>query len=80
MWKRLEHQNIVPLFGITSTPLQLISEWMTGGDLTGYTKRYPGADLLCLVGVSTLRFDLVLTPATSYLMSPKAFGFSTPAT
>ncbi|KAF9644868.1 kinase-like protein [Thelephora ganbajun] len=49
LWKRLEHKNIVPLLGITSTPLQLISGWMPGGDLTGYIKRYPDADRLSLL-------------------------------
>lgn len=62
MWKRLEHQNIVPLLGVTSTPLQLISEWMPGGDLTGYIKKYPGADRPGLVRVSAVVFDLTLTP------------------
>lgn len=50
MWKRLAHPNIVPLLGITSTPLQLISEWMPGGDLTEYIKKNPDVDRLDLVG------------------------------
>jgi len=49
-WKRLEHQSIVPLLGVTSSPLQFISEWMPGGDLTGYISKYPGADRISLVG------------------------------
>ena len=49
MWKRLGHKNIVPLLGITPNPLQLISEWMTGGDLTEYIKKHPGIDRLGLV-------------------------------
>ena len=50
LWKNLEHPNIVPLLGITSAPLQIISEWMPGGNLTGYIKKYSGADRLGLVG------------------------------
>ena len=49
MWKRLTHPNILPLLGITLTPLQLISTWMSGGDLTGYIKNHPDADRLILV-------------------------------
>ena len=49
VWKRLEHHNIVPLLGITPTPLQLISKWMPGGDLPEYIKKNPDADRLGLV-------------------------------
>jgi serine/threonine protein kinase len=80
VWKRLEHPNIVPFLGITSVPLQLISEWMPGGDLTEYVKKYPGVGRLGLVGVHSMMFDPMFIPATSYLMSQKAFTFSTPAT
>lgn len=52
MWKRLAHPNIVPLLGITTFPrLQLISEWMSGGDLPIYIKAHPDTDRLGLVGV-----------------------------
>jgi len=77
VWKRLEHQNIVPLLGITSNPLQLISEWMSGGDLTEYTRKHPEADPLGLVAVPPIVFDPTLTTATSCLTSLKAFTFST---
>ena len=80
MWKRLEHRNIVPLLGITPAPLQLISEWMSGGDLPEYIKKHPEADRLGFASTSAVVFDYALTPATSYLMSLKAFTFSTPAT
>jgi len=80
VWKRLEHRSIVPLLGITSTPLQLISEWMPGGDLTGYVKKYPGADRCGLVSTSAVIFGLILTPATSYSMSQRVFTFSIPIT
>ena len=79
MWKRLEHKNIVPLLGITPTPLQLISDWMPGGDLTEYIKNNPGVDRPDLVG--TLPLDLIptLTLATSCPMLLKVFTSSTPA-
>ena len=52
IWKRVVHPNVVPLLGITISPrLQLISDWMSGGDLPGYIMRYPDADRLGLVGV-----------------------------
>jgi serine/threonine protein kinase len=51
VWKRLVHDNVVPLLSITTTPLQLISEWMTGGNLTEYIEKHPGASRLGLVGV-----------------------------
>ncbi|KAF9789491.1 kinase-like protein, partial [Thelephora terrestris] len=50
MWKRLEHKNIVPLLGVTTTPLQLISEWILGGNVREYIGKYPNAnrrDLAC---------------------------------
>ena len=80
MWKHLTHPNIVPFFGITPVPLQLISEWMPGGDLTEYIKDHPGADRLGLVGLPPAEFDPMLTPATSCLMSPMGFTTSTPVT
>ena len=79
VWKHLEHENIVPFLGITSSPLQLISDWMPGGDLTKYIKKHPDADRLGLVGAPPAVFDLTLTLATSCLMLPKAFASSTPA-
>ena len=52
MWKHLAHPNIVPLLGMTSTPLQLISKWMPNGDLTEYIEKHPNTDRLALVSVS----------------------------
>jgi serine/threonine protein kinase len=49
VWKRLNHPNIVPLLGITITPFQLISNWISGGDLLDYIKKNPDADRLNLV-------------------------------
>ena len=81
MWKYLTHPNIVPLLGVTTTPFQLISNWMSGGDLPGYIKKNPDADRLKLVGVSLppRYVDPVLTPAVSYQPSLRAFTTSTPA-
>ena len=80
MCKRLTHPNIVPLLGITPDPLQLISEWMPGGDLTDYIKKHPDADRVGLVGTLLVVSDPTLTPTTSYLISLKAFISSTPVT
>ena len=79
MWKRLKHRSIVPLLGITSNPLQLISEWMPGGNLTEYIKKYPRAERLSLASIPAVVFGPTLTPATSYLMSLRALTFSTSA-
>ncbi|KAF9789474.1 kinase-like domain-containing protein [Thelephora terrestris] len=47
--KRSAHPNIVPLLGVTLEPLELISEWMSGGDLPRYISKHPGADILSLL-------------------------------
>ena len=80
MWKHSTHPNIIPLLGIIPTPLQLISEWISGGYLTEYIKKHPDVDRLALVGVSPVLFqvDPTLIPATSYPTSLKAFSTSTP--
>jgi serine/threonine protein kinase len=51
MSKYLEHPNIVPFLGVTIDPLELISDWMPGGDLPGYIANHPNVDRLSLVGV-----------------------------
>ena len=79
MWKHLEHRNIVPLLGITPTPLQLISEWMPGGDLTDYIRKYPGADRVDIASTLIVVLDPMLIPTTSYVMLLRVFTFSTPA-
>jgi len=55
-WKHLIHPNIVPLLGVTITPFQLISNWMSGGDLPEYLKKNSGANRLGLVGVPSVVF------------------------
>ena len=45
MWKHLRHPNVLPLLGVTMTPkFQLISNWMSGGDLPGYIEKNPDGD------------------------------------
>jgi len=56
VWKRLIHPNIVPLLGVTPTPLQLVSEWMTGGSLAEYIKKNPDTNRLGLVGIPLVVF------------------------
>lgn len=80
MWKYLKHQNIVPLLGVTSTPFQIISDWMPGGNLTEYIKKHPDADRLDIVDAPPIASDPTLTPATSFLASLKAFVSFTPTT
>ena len=55
MWKHLTHPNILPLLGVTISPLQLVSDWMPGGDLPGYIEEHPNADRVGLVGDPSLR-------------------------
>ena len=49
MWKHGKHPNIVPFLGVTIVPLQLISDWMSGGNIMEYLKKHPGANRLGLV-------------------------------
>ena len=67
MWKYLTHPNIVPFLGVTSTPSQLVSDWMPGGDLLGYIEACPGADRLGLVSAPLLYLSRT-HPGISYLM------------
>ena len=76
MWKHLTHPNIVPLLGVTITPYQLISTWMSGGDLPGYIEKNPNADRLKLVGVPQLQLSRAHS-VISYPTSLKAFTIST---
>ena len=49
----MTHPNIVPLLGVAVDPLQVISDWMSGGNLTEYIANHPDADRLSLVSVSS---------------------------
>ena len=77
MWKHLHHQNIVPLLGVTSPPLHLISEWMPDVELTIHIEKHPNTDRLCLVGIHLIPFDPAFTLGISYLVLLKLFNFST---
>ena len=48
-WKRLNHVNVVPFIGVTFAPLQIVSEWMSGGDLTAHIKSNPQTNRISLV-------------------------------
>ena len=64
MWKHLKHPNIVPFLGaITADPLQLVSEWMPGGNLTEYVTCHSDPDRLSLVGAPSIVFYSALTPS-----------------
>ena len=57
MWKYLDHPNVLPLLGITIDPLQLVSKWVSGGNLQQYIKKHPTADrrkLVCVPLVITV--------------------------
>ena len=52
VWKHMVHPNVVPLLGVAiSQQLQLISDWMPGGDLLKYIKKNPDANRHGLVGI-----------------------------
>ena len=72
MWKHLTHQNVLPLLGVTIDPFQLVSGWMSGGDLPDYIKRNPDADRLGLVGVPRH----VYPPLTPISSCPTSLGVS----
>ena len=50
--RRLKHANVVPFIGVTFAPLQIISEWMSGGDLTTHIKSNPHRSRIALVSPS----------------------------
>ena len=67
MWKRVAHPNIVALLGITTSPRpQLISDWMSGGDLPKYVKKYPDADRPGLVHIPLVGFAAHLLPSPAF--------------
>lgn len=49
IWKRLTHVNVVPFIGVTFDPLQIVSEWMSGGNLTTHIKLNPQTSRIALV-------------------------------
>ena len=59
----MTHTNIVPLLGVITNPPQLISDWVSGGDLTEYIAGNPDSDRLGLVGVASTALYNGLTPS-----------------
>ena len=51
MWKHLNHPNIVLFKGVTFDPLQLVSEWVPGGELREYIRNNRHANLIDLVSL-----------------------------
>ncbi|KAF9789434.1 kinase-like domain-containing protein [Thelephora terrestris] len=50
VWKRLSHPNVVQFLGVTTTPLQIVLEWMPNGTLTAHTiNSSPQVDRLSLL-------------------------------
>jgi hypothetical protein len=72
MSKHLAHPNIVSLLGATIDPLELVSDWMPGGDLPAYIAKYPDTNRLSLVRFFPTELRDALTPVLSYLTLPKA--------
>ena len=63
MAKHIAHPNIVPLLGVIVNPLELISDWMPGGDLTTYMTNRSDVDRHSLVRfLSTAALHNGLTP------------------
>ena len=73
VWKRFTHPNVLPLLGVTVTPFQLISNWLSGGDLPDYLKKNPGANRLGLVRVPLL---YLFHAHSRYQLSDVARGLS----
>jgi len=50
-WKFLDHQNVLPLLGVTTTGdrLVMVSEWMVNGNINEFLKTNVNADRLGLV-------------------------------
>ena len=71
VWKRLNHPNIVPFRGVTFDPLQLVSEWMTGGELREYVKKNQDINLISLVGPFLPTSARYLILPLSHLVLPK---------
>ena len=72
MWKYLTHPNVLPFLGVTISPLQLISDWMPGGDLPGYIEKHSDADRIELVsGLSVVSVQcLFLLPVVRHHQRP----------
>lgn len=74
----MRHPHIVPLLGVTTTPYQLISNWVPGGELSEYILNHPNADRLGLVGAPPVMYIHAYF-RDRRLMSLMASTTSTPA-
>ena len=72
MWKHEKHPNIVPFRGVTIVPLQLIFDWMSGGNIMEYIKGHPSADRLGLVCFSLVLREVEFSPPLSCAGSLRA--------
>lgn len=48
-WAWLDHPNILPCFGITVDPFQVMTEWVPHGNVIKYVQTHTNADRVCLV-------------------------------
>ena len=74
MWKYLQHQNVLPLRGVTISPPQLITQFLLHGDLSEYIRDNPGADRVTLVGVQPVAHPLSSWADSSHQLSQIADG------
>ena len=51
VWKRLNHPNIIPFIGVTTSPLQMISDWVRNVTLMEFIEGAPGVTRISLVSV-----------------------------
>ena len=65
MWKHMTHPNILPFLGVTTTPFQLVSVWMSGGKLSEYIEKHPDVDRVGLVRVHPVVSIPFLLPSTA---------------
>ena len=51
-WKSLQHQNILPLLGVTTGKklFAMVSEWMINGNINEFIKAHRDANRFALVG------------------------------
>jgi serine/threonine protein kinase len=69
MWKPLTHPNIVLFRGVTTNPLQIVSEWVPGGDLTTYINLRPHINPVTIVSLIARLSDASPQIFISWLVS-----------
>jgi len=54
-WKTLQHPNVLPLIGVTTSETQfvMVSDWMVNGNINDFVRARPDANRLELVGLVT---------------------------